>query len=124
MSAEFTKVLLSGSTRGKPIKIGATATPGTVIHATGISATIIDEITIYAFNSDTVDRTLTVEFGGVTDPDDLIVKLYNIPARVGRWIVVDAQPLVGTGAAASTVAAFASVTNVLTISGFVNRITP
>lgn len=122
--ATYSKVLLSGSTRGKPIKVAATATVGTPIHVTGISATIIDELTLFAFNSDTVDRTLTIEFGGVTDPDDLIVKAIIIPARAGRLIVVDAQPLVGTGAAVSTVGAFASAANVITISGHVNRITP
>lgn len=122
--ATYSKVLLSGSTLGKPIKVGATSTPGTTIHATGVSGTIIDEVTLYAYNVDTVERTLTIEFGGATDPDDLIVKAYPIPAKSGRWIIVDAQPLVGTGAAASTVAAFASAANIITISGHVNRITP
>ncbi len=122
--ATFSKQLLSGSTRGKPIKVGATATAGTTIHATGTSATIIDEIWLVAFNSDTVDLTLTIEFGGVTDPDDLIVKAITIPSSTVGVVVVSGQPLVGTGAAASTVAAFASVTNVITITGFVNRITP
>lgn len=123
MARKITKQLLSGSTRGKPIKVAATATPGTTIHATGTSATIIDEITIYAHNSDTADRTLTIEFGGATDPDDLIVKVITIPTRVTRILVVNGQPLVGTGSAASTVAAFASVANVITITGFVNRVT-
>ena len=122
MARKIAKVLLSGSTRGKPIKVVATATAGTTIHATGTSASVIDEITLFAHNSDTVDRTLTIEFGGATDPDDLIVKAITIPARVTRMKVVIAQPLVGTGSAASTVAAFASVANVLTITGFVNRI--
>lgn len=122
--ASFSKQLLSGSTRGKPILVVATATAGTVIHATGVSATIIDEIWLVAFNSDTVDRTLTIEFGGVSDPGDLIVKVITIPARTVGVVVVSGQPLVGTGAAASTVAAFASAASVITISGFVNRITP
>ncbi len=38
------KVLLSGSTGGMPIKVVATATTGTTIHATGTSASIIDEV--------------------------------------------------------------------------------
>lgn len=121
--AIFSPQLLSGSTRGKPIKVVATATPGTLVHATGVSASITDEITFYAHNSDTVDRTLTVEFGGVTDPDDLIVKAITIPSRVTRMIIVDRQRLVGTGTVASTVAAFASAANVITITGGVDRIT-
>jgi len=123
MARKYSKQLLSGSTGGRPIKVVATATAGTVIHATGTSASIIDELWLWAQNSDSADRTLTIEFGGVTDPDDLIVKLVTVPARAGLQIVVPGIPLVGTGAAARTVAAFASVASVVTVSGYVNRIT-
>src|SRR3990167_36137 len=119
MARKYSKQLLSGSTGGRPIKVVATATAGTVIHATGTSASIIDELWLWAQNSDSADRTLTIEFGGVTDPDDLIVKLVTVPARAGLQIVVPGIPLVGTGAAARTVAAFASVASVVTVSGYV-----
>ena len=41
--ATFTKVLLSGSTQGKAIKIAATTSgsAGTTVHATGTSSSII-----------------------------------------------------------------------------------
>ena len=118
--ATFTKVLLSGSTQGKPVKIAATATTGTTIHATGTSSATIDEIWLYAFNSDTTARTLTVEFGGTTAPDQNIV--VDIPSKSGLTLVVPGLTLTGTGAAANTVTAFASTANVVTISGYVNRI--
>lgn len=112
----------SGSTQGKPIKVVATATAGTAVHTTGISATIIDRIYLYAFNSDTADRTLTIEFGGVTAPDQNIV--VTIPFKTGLILVIDGLPLLGNGAAGLTVGAFASAANVVTVSGFVLRVTP
>lgn len=112
----------SGSTQGKPVKVAATATAGTTIHTTGTSATVVDRMYLYAFNSDTADRTLTIEFGGATAPDQNIV--LTVPFKAGLVLVVDGLPLLGNGSAGLTVAAFASAANVITISGYVLRITP
>jgi transketolase C-terminal domain/subunit len=120
--ATYSKVLLSGSTQGRLIKIAATATAGTTLHATGISATIFDEMTLFAVNSDTTDRKLTVEFGGTTAPDDLIE--LTIPAESGLVLVCAGLPLSGSGVAALTVRAFAATANVVMVGGFVNRYTP
>jgi hypothetical protein len=116
----FTKTLLSGSTQGKPIKVVATATAGTTIHATGTSGSIIDEVWLYAYNSSTGPIALTVEYGGVTAPDQNIK--IDIPATSGLTLVVPGLILTGTGAAANTIGAFAGTANVITISGYVNRI--
>lgn len=118
--ATFTKVALSGSTQGKPIKVAATATTGTTIHATGTSSSIIDEIWLYAYNSSTAYVTLTVEYGGTTAPDQNIK--IDIPPTSGLTLVVPGLILTGTGAAANNVTAFAGTANVITISGYVNRI--
>lgn len=118
--ATFTKVLLSGSTQGKPIKVAATATTGTTIHATGTSSTTIDEIWLYAQNTSTSPVLLTVEYGGTTAPDQNIQ--VTIPPQSGLTLVVPGLVLTGTGAAANNVTAFAGTANVLTISGYVNRI--
>ena len=118
--ALYSKLRLSGSTGGRPILVAATATPGTLVHATGISATVIDELWLYAVNTDTTDRKLTVEFGGVTAPDDLIE--LTIRAESGLVLLVPGLPLSGDGAAARNVRAFAALTNVVTILGYVNRI--
>ena len=48
MAQAVTYMLLSGSTGGRQIKVVATGTPGTTIHATGTSSTVIDEIELYA----------------------------------------------------------------------------
>ncbi len=120
--ATFDKVTLSGSTQGKGIKVVATGTLGTTIHATGTSATIQDEIWLWAVNSDTTDRKLTIEFGAAGAPDDLIE--LTIPAESGLVLVVPGLVLKGSGAATLTVTAFCATANVVMIHGFVNRITP
>lgn len=118
--ATFSKQLLSGSTQGKAIKVVATASTGTTIHATGTSATIIDEVWLYAYNSSTGNVLLTIQYGGTTAVDNDIKIL--LPSQSGLTLIVPGLILVGTGAAANTVYAYADTTNVVTISGFVNRI--
>lgn len=116
------RIPFSGSTGGRGIKVVATATAGTLIHATGTSATILDHITLYCVNSDTTARKLTIEMGGVTSPDDTIE--VTIAAESGLVLVIPMLPLSGTGAAAINVRAFAATANVLVIFGFVDRVTP
>jgi hypothetical protein len=113
---------LSASTQGKAVKVAATATAGTLIHTTGTSATVVDRIYLWAFNSDTVDRLLTVEYGGATAPDQNIV--VTIPFKAGLVLVVDGLLLLGDGGSALTVKAFAATANVITLNGYVMRITP
>jgi hypothetical protein len=118
--ATFTKTLLSGSTRGRGIKVAATATPGTTIHTTGTSATTIDEVWLYAYNGHSSDVLTTIEFGGTSSPDDTIK--VTIPAQSGLVLVAPGLILTGDGAAGLVVKAFAATTNVVTIHGYVNRI--
>jgi hypothetical protein len=113
--ATYTKVQLSGGTTGKNIKVVATATAGTTIHTA--HATSIDEIWLWRVNSDTTDRKLTIEFGGVAAPDDLIE--VTVPAEDGLYLVVPGLTLTNS----LVVRAFAATANVLSINGFVNRIT-
>ena len=118
----FDKLILSGSTNGRGIAVVETATPGTTIHATGTSNTILDEVWLYANNIHSSAVTLTVEFGGTTATSDLIQ--LSIPATPsGLYVVVAGLILRGTGSAATTITAFASVASKIEIFGFVNRIT-
>jgi hypothetical protein len=118
--ATFSKVLLSGSTQGKAIKVAATASTGTTIHATGTSATIEDEIWLYAYNSSSSAVLLTVQFGGTTAVDNDIK--ISIPGTSGLTLVIPGLILTGTGSAENTVYAYAGTANVITINGYVNRI--
>ena len=116
MAQVFTKALLSGSTQGKGIKVVATGTPGTTIHTAVAGTSSLDEIWLYAYNSDTVTRTLTIEWGEATAPDGN--NIIDIPSKQGRFLVVDGRLLQN----ALVVKAFASAANVIIIDGFVNQI--
>lgn len=117
--ATFTAGKLSGSTSGRPIKVAATAIgSGTTIHAAVAGATAFDEITLFVTNTDTVARTLTIGWGGTTDPDDLILKTVSIPPLSGPIPIIAGLRLNG----GLSVLAAASAANVLLISGVVNTI--
>ena len=118
--ATYSKIHLSGSTDGKLIKVAATATAGTTIHTGSTTATTYDEVWLYAVNSDTTDRKLTIEFGGTAAPDDLIEQ--TITAESGLLLVVPGLVIKGN-ATALVVRAFAASANVVMIGGYVNRIT-
>jgi len=109
---------LSGSTDGKQIKVAATASPGTTVH-TSVSGTTdgtYDELWLWAYNSDSTARTLYIQLGGTTSPDDIISVV--IPALSGLQLVCPGLILQN----GSVVRAYCSVTNVVMVSGFVNRI--
>jgi hypothetical protein len=115
--ATFTKIKLSGSTDGRGIKVVATTSPGTTIHtATSSTTTGWDEVWLYAYNSDTVSRLLTIQQGGTTSPDDDIK--VTIPPQSGLVLVVSGLILQNS----SVVRAYAAAANVITIQGYVNRI--
>ena len=118
--ATFSKELLSASTDGRAIKVAATATAGTLIHTGSTTATTIDEVWLYAVNSDSTDRKLTLEWGGVTVPDDLIE--ITIGAEAGLVLVAPGLLIKGNSTAL-LVRAFAATANVVDIHGYVNRIT-
>lgn len=117
--ATFSKQILSGSTDGKAIKVAATSSPGTTIHTASTTTTTLDEVWLYAQNTDTTDRKLTIQWGGTTSPDDEIE--FTVKAENGLYLIVPGLLLKGN-ATALIVRAFAATANVVTISGYVNRI--
>lgn len=116
-----TQIKLSGSTQGKGIKIVPTSTPGTTIHSTGTSGTDEDQVWLYLYNGHTSDVVVTLEYGGVTVPDNTIV--LTVPFKQGLWTALAGLPLYGSGSVAATLAAFAATANVIVAYGYVNRIT-
>jgi len=118
--ATFSKIALSGSTDGKLIKVAATATAGTTLHTGSATATTFDEVWLYAVNSDTSDRKLTIEWGGVSAPDDLIEQ--TITTESGLVLLV-AGLIIKGNATPLVVRAFCASANVVMIGGYVNRIT-
>jgi len=115
--ATFSKRLLSASTDGRAIKVVATATAGTLIHTAVTGTSNLDEIWLYAVNTSTSDVKLTVEWGDATAPDSHIE--ITVVAEAGLVCVAPGLLLNN----ATTVRAFAGTANVITIHGFVNRIT-
>ena len=113
--ATFTKLKLSGSTDGKAIKVVQTATAGTTIHTA--HSTALDEIWLYAHNSSAATVKLTLEWGEATAPDGNIE--INIGAE-GTGLVLVSPGLLLTNSL--VVKAFAATANVITLTGYVNRI--
>jgi len=118
--ATYSKQRLSAATTGVPIKVGATSSTGTTIHTTGTSATVQDEIWLYAYNSHTSAVLLTIQYGGTATPDNDIK--ISIPSQAGLTLVIPGLILTGDGTNGLVVCAYAATTNVITISGYVNRI--
>ena len=113
--ASYSKVKKSTGANGRMTKVVQTATPGTLVHTMSAS---LGELWLYAVNTDTVAREITVELGGVTAPDDLIP--VTISPRSGLFLVVPGTLLDGS----VEVRVFAAAANVVNILCWENRITP
>jgi hypothetical protein len=122
--ATITKQFLSASTQGKGIKITTTASDGTgdgglsnanPIHAAVAGTTDIDEVWLYASNTDTSAIVLTIEFGGTTSVTDTIV---TTVAASSTELVVPGL-IIQNGL---NIRAFAATNNKISIFGFVNRL--
>lgn len=116
--ASYSREKLSGSTNGKSVKVAATATAGTTIHTAQSGTTGWDEVYAWVTNTSASAVNLTIEFGGVTDPDNLIVKTLSIPANSPPIPILTGQIIQNS----LVVGAFASVANVLLMTGYINRI--
>ena len=110
----YTKVILSGSTNGRPVPVVATTTPGTIIHT--VAAGFCDEFWLYVANTASGVVKLTIELGGTTAPGDLIED--TIPFEGGLVLVIPGLPLDG----GVVIRAFADTASVLNIVGWANRI--
>ncbi len=111
--AVYSKKILSVGTDGRGIKIANTSTN---VHVAVSGTSSFDEVWMWCTNSDTVDVLLTVEWGGTTDPDDLME--VSIPPQEG-WFLVSPGLILQNG---KTISCKGGTTNVLTINGYVNAI--
>lgn len=111
------KKLLSASTNGTPILIAATGTLGTTVHTAVSGTTSWDEIWLWAYNSDTTARTLTIEFGATGAGGDFV---YTLPVSTNGLVLVVPGLALNN---AKVLTAFASVTNVVNVVGYVNNVT-
>ena len=74
-------------------------------------------VTLYAYNSSSSAVTLTIQWGGTTAVDDDIK--VSIPSLSGLTLVAPDLVLRNS----LVIRAYAGTTNVVTIHGFVNRVT-
>jgi len=115
--ASFSKQYLSGgSGNGRGISVTATATAGTLIHTAHASA--LDEIWLYVRSTHSAAVTLVVEFGGTTAASDNISQTIAVHPS-GLVLVVPGIQLSG----GLVVRAFCATTAVVSVFGYVNRIT-
>ena len=115
--ATFSKLPLSHNTNGKNIKVTTTATAGDDIHTAVAGTSNWDEVWLYACNTDSSDRKLTIEWGGVSAPDDLTE--VTVEAESG-WTLIVPGLLIQNGL---VIQAFCAAANVVMVNGYVNRIT-
>ena len=116
--ATYSKIKLSATPAdGRNIKVVETSTAGDLIHTAVSGTSDLDEVWLYACNTDGTDRKLTIEYGGVASPDDLTE--VTITAEAG-WVLVCPGLLLQNGL---IIKAFAAAANVVMINGYVNRIT-
>jgi hypothetical protein len=123
MASTFTKLALqpAGTTGdGLGILVVATATAGTAIHTASSTATTVDELWLYAYNNHSGTNVLTIEFGGVTSPKDVIKS--TLASQAGL-VLICAGLVIQGNATAKVVRAFAATASQVSMFGYVNRIT-
>jgi len=79
---------LSGSTDGAAIQLG---TGSTTIHTAVAGASDLDEVWVWfgnyaRFRWNTLVARITIEWGGTSDPDDILE--YSIPQGLGTVLVI------------------------------------
>ncbi len=116
--ASFSKLPISGSDNGKPITIAATGSPGTLLHQAASGVTSVDEVYLWVSNTTAGAATLTVEWGGSDDPDDLLCKSNSIGANSAPAVIISGALL----KAGLSIRAYSDTANALNILGYVNRI--
>ena len=116
------KLLLSGSVAGRPIHVTATSTPGTAIHTTTTASAQIDEVWLYTSYIGSGTPSITLEFGGTTNPNDRIQAF--LTGSSGLYVLTPGLILTASGSTASTIRAFASTGSGVVVTGYVNRFTP
>ena len=113
----YSKEYLSGSSNGRPIPVDIAAVTVHTPHATAK-----DEIWLWVENTTATAVTfdLFIDDGSIVNPDDYFCKGLSIPGNSPPIEVLKGIPLT---VAANVLKALASVDNLLTVHGYVNRIT-
>ena len=93
----------------------------TTIHTTTTTASTLDEIWMYAVNSHSADLKVTIQFGGVEEPEDYIEQ--TVTAESGLVLIVPGLILQGKTSTGLIVLGAAATGDEVAVYGYVNRIT-
>ena len=126
----FSKIVLSGSSDGKPLAVSGTApTLGVVVH-TGITGNTdaFDEVWVYAFNNATTDRDVTLHWGAsggsAAAGDDAAIganQVFTVPARDGDYLLCPGHIMRGQNTLLAFDTANPNATGGVAVNGWVNR---
>lgn len=124
----FAPVSLSGAANGKVIYVAATSfalsggISGTTIHQAVAGTETWDELWLWAANTDTQDRSLTIGWGAAAGVvhTEFAFQSTIIPALSLSIAVIDGLRIQNS----LFVSAIGTAANKFVITGYVNRITP
>ena len=115
----YSGAVLSSSANGRPIPVTGTATGSANTIHTGPAGTVsFDEVYLWASNVTTAAATLTIEWGGTTDPGDHLIKAYSVPPSSLPVPIALGQRIQGN----VLVKAFSGTAGAINITGYVNQV--
>lgn len=116
------KLTLSGSTDGRGIKVAvkSSTSSGTLLHTGPSVDTSYDEVWLYAMDSGEGSRKIVIQWGGITNPDDLYEYTMSA-AETGLHLITSGLILRGN-ATPLEIRATCDPINQMIIYGYVNRI--
>ena len=116
--ATLTKVILSGSSGGRPVQVSATSGQ-VVIHTPHTSTTTIDEVWVYGVNNGTATVDGFLLWGGTATEAQIA---FSLSPKEGAVNIIEGLPILGNSAGSSVIGALVSGTNSILLHGFVHRI--
>lgn len=109
--------VLSLSTDGRPILLATTTGSGDAVHTVSADAGVMEEVWIWASNTSSSSVTLALYLGGTSSPGD--EQHHSLGAHETALVCPGMTLQNGL-----TVKAKPGTTNVVTISGYSNTLTP
>lgn len=113
-----TRIGFSAATNGATMTVDTTSaiSPMTV-HTAGPGIYNWDDIWIWAANTDTISRTISLYFGAHSSVGDQVVGNYDLPPGGAPVLICPGLILQNSG----VVEAYASIANKINLTGYVNR---
>lgn len=116
-----TKHILSGSVNGMPILVvGTNTATATTIHTAIGLVNGLDEVWLYGFNTSASPELLTIEWGGTTDPGQILEKTIPPLGTHPDGLITIVPGLMLTNSL--LIKAFSASGNTIVLAGYVNRI--